>query len=163
MIDLLPIKTEDVAEIKNWPVYDDGFAQMDYAMREQGWLDEFWHRPDTWIYVAKFNQQIVGFSLLGSMPEGKTEFRIAIHPHWTGKGLGKRVTIAALKAGLGQFNLDQIHLIVRRTNHRTAKLYKNLGFSTIGESNHIIQGKSIEFTDMVMTKENFYNLHPEED
>lgn len=49
MIKLRPIRTDDIAEIKNWPVYVDGFEQMDYALRDNGWIDEFWNRPNTWI------------------------------------------------------------------------------------------------------------------
>lgn len=163
MIALRPIGIEDIAAIKNWPVYVDGFEQMDYALREHGWLDEFWQLPDTLIYIAELNKQAIGFSLLGTTSEGEAEFRIAIHPLWTGKGLGKKVTLATLKTGFRQLHLNRIHLIVRKNNSRAAKLYESLEFANVGESIHTIQGKRIEFKDMAMTKQKFNNLDAEED
>lgn len=161
MIDLRPIRNEDVAEIKNWPVYVDEFEQMDYALREHGWLDEFRQRAHTWIYIAELNKQVIGFSLLSITSDGEAEFRIAIHPHRTGKGLGRQVTLATLKAGFRQLNLDRINLIVRKNNHPAAKLYESLGFAIIGASIRTIQGKRIEFIDMAMTKEKFNDLNAE--
>ncbi len=162
MIELRPIRTDDVAEIKSWPSYSDAFEQMDYALRERGWLDEFRQRPNTWIYIAELNKQAIGFSLLSITAVGDAEFRIAIHPHRTGKGLGRQVALATLKVGFRQLNLGRIHLIVRKTNHPAAKLYESLGFAIIGGSIHMIQGKRIEFTDMAITKEKFNNLYAEE-
>jgi RimJ/RimL family protein N-acetyltransferase len=85
-----------------------------------------------------------------------------MHPRWTGKGLGREVTLATLKTGFLQLNLDKIYLIVRKNNHRASKLYGSIGFTTTGESDHAIHGKRIEFTDMVMTKEKFTELKIEE-
>ena len=164
MIDLRLITTEDVTEIRSWPPYSDsdGFAQMDYALREHGWLDEFMSRPKTWIYVAESNKQIIGFSLLSITAEGEAEFRIAIHPRWIGKGLGREVTLATLDLGFHQLNLDQIYLIVRKNNPRAAKLYESIDFVTTGESIHTIQEECVEFNYMVMTKEEFNNPKAED-
>jgi len=162
MIDLRPIAKEDVKEIKNWPPYSNGFAQMDYALREHGWIDEFINRPKTFIYIAELDTQIVGFSLLSIMAEGAAEFRLAIHPFWTGKGVGRKVTFAILKAGFQLLHLDRIFLIVRKNNHRATKLYESVGFVLTGESVHMIQGKYIDFDDMVITKEKFNQFNAEE-
>ena len=157
MIELRSITAEDATEIRHWPPYSGGFAQMDYALREHGWLDEFMSKPRTVIYVADLNRQIIGFSLLSITAEGEAEFRIAIHPRWIGKELGRKVTLATLEAGFQQLNLDRIYLIVRKNNPRAAKLYESIGFVTTGESIHAIQGKPVEFDDMVITKERFTN------
>jgi diamine N-acetyltransferase len=162
MIELRPIRTEDVTEIKSWPSYRDGFAQMDYALRAHGWLDEFMSRPKTRIYIADLNKQIVGFSLLSITAEGVAEFHIAIHPHWTGKGIGRKVVFATLKAGFRKLNLDQIYLIVRKNNLHAAKLYESIGFDLTGESVHMIKGEYIDFNDMMMTKEKFNKFNAEE-
>ena len=45
IVNLRSITAEDIARIKKWPVYLDGFEQMDYALREHGWLDEYWNKP----------------------------------------------------------------------------------------------------------------------
>lgn len=135
---------------------------MDYALREYGWFDEFMRRPKTSIYIAHSNKQIVGFSLLSITAEGVAEFRIAIHPRWTGKGVGREVVFATLKAGFQQINLNQIYLIVRKNNHRAAKLYESIGFALTGESVHTIQGEYIDFNDMIITKEKFNKFNAEE-
>ena len=162
MIDLRPITKEDVKEIKNWPPYSDEFAQMDYALREHGWLDEFISRPKTFICIAELDKQIVGYSLLSITAEGAAEFRIAIHPHWTGKGVGRKVAFATLEAGFRKLNVDQIYLIVRKNNLHAAKLYESIGFALTGESVHMIMGEYIDFNDMVMTKEKFNKFNAEE-
>jgi RimJ/RimL family protein N-acetyltransferase len=161
MVQLRPIRPEDIAEIKKWPPYSGGFEQMDYALRENGWLDEFKGRPGTWIYAVALNDRIIGFSLL-SVTDGEAEFRIAIHPDWTGKGMGRKVTFATLKTGFQHLNLARIHLIVRKNNPRASKLYTRIGFAATGESVHTIQGKEIEFVDMDMSKQQFENLSIEE-
>ncbi len=131
---------------------------MDYALREHGWIDEFQQKPDTWIYIAESDNSVIGFSLLSTTSGGEAEFRIAINPDWIGKGMGKRVTIETLKTGFLVLDLDKINLIVRKTNHPAAALYKSLGFMVAGNSNRTIQGKSIEFVDMTMSKEIFHNF-----
>jgi diamine N-acetyltransferase len=162
MIQLRSIKPEDIAEIKKWPPYSGGFEQMDYALRDNGWLDEFRDRLGTRVYVVESSKGIIGFSLLSATADEEAEFRIAIHPAWTGKGLGREVTLATLKTGFQHLNLARIHLIVRKNNSRASKLYTSIGFVTTGESIHAIQGKDIEFIDMAMTREQFNNLKIEE-
>jgi diamine N-acetyltransferase len=162
MIQLRPIRPADILEIKNWPPYLGGFEQMDYALRNNGWLDEFRGRPNTWIYAVESNDRIIGFSLLSTTAEEEAEFRIAIHPDRMGKGLGKEVTLSTLKSGFGLLNLSKVHLIVRKNNPLALRLYQNIGFAAIGESIHTIQGKDIEFIDMVINKEQFNNLKVEE-
>jgi len=135
---------------------------MDYALRENGWLDEFRGRPKTWIYAIESNNRLIGFSLLSIASGEDAEFRIALHPDWTGQGLGREVTIATLETGFRKLNLDRIHLIVRKNNFPASKLYKSIGFAAAGESVHAIEGKDIEFIDMDMTREQFDSLKPKE-
>lgn len=158
MITLRPIKQEDIAEIKNWPKYTGEFEQMDYALREKGWLDEFRDGANTRLYAVELSMRLVGFSLINVTAGKEAEFRIAIHPDWTGKGLGREVTLATLQTGFRQLNLAKIHLIVRKNNPRALMLYNNIGLVTTGESVHAIQGNDIEFIDMNMTREQFDNL-----
>jgi RimJ/RimL family protein N-acetyltransferase len=158
MIQLRPISSEDISEITSWPPYLGEFEQMDYALRENGWLDEFRDRAKTWIYAATLNNRLIGFSLLSVTAERHAEFRIAIHPDWTSKGLGREVTLATLKRGFRHLNLARIHLIVRKNNPQALKLYESIGFVVTGESVHTIQGKNIEFIDMDMSKEQSNNF-----
>jgi len=162
MVHLRPITEEDIARIKNWPAYVDGFAPLDYALRENGWLDEYRDKPNTWIYIAEESLQAAGFCLLSLTAAGDAEFRIAIHPHKTGMGLGRKVAMATLEKGFGELNMDMIHLFVRKNNLPAIRLYRSIGFKKSGESTHAIRGKQIECDDMALTKEEFKNLSIEE-
>jgi diamine N-acetyltransferase len=157
MISQRLITEKDIAEIKAWPAYEQRFEQMDYALQDGGWLDEFRNRADTWIYISESDGQTVGFSLLSSIAKVGAEFRIAIHPQRTGMGLGRAVTLATLKIGFWELNMDWIFLIVRKNNYPAMKLYESLGFKKTGESIHTIQGRSIEFFDMNVAREIFCN------
>ncbi len=162
MPDLRLITVEDIAAIKKWPAYAGDFRQLDYALRENGWLDEFINRPDTWIYAAESNRQIVGFSMLIKRADGNdAEFRIAIHPHRLGSGLGRKITLLTLGKGFCGFSLDKVRLIVRKNNHPAISLYESLGFKRTGEAVHPIQGERIEFIDMEMARGMFHILGPE--
>ena len=158
MLFLRPITTEDIAVIHAWPSYGNGFKQMDYALREQGWLDEFRGRADTLIYTAISGNKIIGFSLLKRTTDHEAEFRIALHPYEIGRGYGRTVTELTLKTGFKQLGMEGITLIVRKSNPRAAQLYRSIGFAVTGESTHAIQGKDIDFIDMYMTRERFNEL-----
>jgi diamine N-acetyltransferase len=155
LVHLRFITAQDMAQIKNWPAYVDGFAPLDYALRENGWLDEYRDKPDTWIYIAEESLQVAGFCLLSLTAAGDAEFRIAIHPRKTGMGLGRKTAMATLEKGFGELNLDKIHLYVRKSNLPAIGLYQSIGFKKFSESTHTIQGKQIECDDMALTKEEF--------
>jgi diamine N-acetyltransferase len=157
MIELRPITEEDAAKIKNWPPYTGEFEAMDYALRDDGWLDEYRERPLTWVYIALLKRVTIGFSLLSTTNVGEAEFRIAIHPDWIGKGFGSQIALETLKKGFCQLHLIRIHLIVRKENHVAIHLYEKLGFIKSGESSRVIQGKIIDFIDMYVSKEDFYS------
>ena len=163
MIELRAITPDDIKEIKDWPPYRGGFEQMNYALRDNGWLDEFRDRSDTRVYAVVKNSRVIGFSLLIVTAEGDAEFRVAIHPDRTGKGIGRTATLATVERGFRQLDLDRVHLIVRKNNHRALKLYESVGFVQTGESVHTIQGKDIPFIDMDMTSDQFDDLKTGED
>ena len=157
MISLRPITEDDFAEIETWPPYEHEFEQMDYALRQGGWLDEYKNRSETWIYIAESDKQRVGFTLLSVTARGEAEFRIAVHPHWTGMGFGRQIAHAILEIGFLKLRMDRICLIVRKNNYPAMELYESLGFRKTGESIHAIQGQPIEFFDMDVTMETFCN------
>ncbi len=158
MIELRPITAGDVDEIKRWPAYSNGFEQMDYALRDKGWLDEFRDRPQTSVYAVTTEGRMVGFCLLGVTGEDDAEFRIALHRDQTGKGTGRKATLATLERGFRELGLDRVHLIVRKNNPRALRLYESVGFLRTGESIHRIQGKEIEFINMAMTRDQYNEL-----
>lgn len=162
MTGLRAITPADSAEIKQWPPYGSGFEQMDYALRDKGWLDEFRDDPRALVYAAVAKGRLVGFSLLNRTEEGSAEFRIAIHPERTGEGLGREVTLLTLKEGFRLPGLRRVRLIVRKNNPRARRLYERLGFVGTGEILHRIQGNEVAFIDMEMSRERYDTLRAEE-
>ncbi len=155
MIRLRPITAGDIAAIKQWPHYGPGFEQMDYCLRDNGWLDEFADRPDAVTFAAEQDGQVIAFSLLNKTSAEKAEFRVALHPDRVGKGLGATVTAATLAAAFEEIGLERVFLIVRKSNPRAARLYDRIGFLRTGESVHTIQGTEIEFIDMELPRKAF--------
>ncbi len=154
---LRPITRGDIASIACWPAYRDGYEQMDYALREGGWLAEYGEKPGVWRLMAEADRESLGFSLLIGAGGKDAEFRIALHPEKTGQGFGEEITLKTLELGFYRLGFDTIHLIVRKNNSPAIGLYKKIGFRTLGECNRTIQGKSIEFFRMDMNKQQFEN------
>ncbi len=153
MVHLRPITSADIAEINKWPPYERDFAQMDYSLREKGWLDEFYDKLHVRLYAIESDKGVVGFTLLNFTGKEEAEFRVALHPLEVGKGLGEEATRSTLQIGFDQFGLKRIYLIVRKSNPRAARLYERVGFTKSGESVHTIQGQRIEFIDLDITRE----------
>lgn len=159
MISLRPLKDEDIAQIEAWPPYGDGFEQMDYALRQGGWIAAFKNRANTWLYIAESDNQAVGFTLLSATSKDEAEFRIAVHPQRTGMGFGREMTLQTLRTGFQSLGMHRIHLIVRKNNDPAMKLYERLGFRRTGQSVHVIQGQTIDFFTMDISKDVFVALY----
>ncbi len=155
MIILRPMGKSDIAVISHWPPYGAGFAQMDYALRENGWLEEFSEKPGTWCYIAVVEREPVGFSILSTMKKGEAEFRIALHPNWTGRGVGAKIARATLEQGFLRLGFDSIRLIVRKNNLPARALYEKLGIEISGECTRLIKGQPIEFFEMSTDRQRF--------
>ena len=149
------LNSSDIPVIKSWPPYPKEFSGLDYALRDDGWLD---HRtPDTgsMIFVGEINSEPIGFSILTRESGTCPEFLIAIHPDCLGKGYGRELTCRTLAHGFFQLGFSCIRLIVRKNNYRAQKLYEDLGFVRAGECVETIQGNEIEFYRMELTKQSF--------
>lgn len=145
---LRPATVHDKIAIAQWPVYPKEFRELDYALRTNGWLDEFEGKLDTWIYVAELDKAVVAFTLLATTDNGEAEFRIALHPHYLGQGLGKPITLNTLELGFHDNALKRIHLIVRKDHPRAIRLYTEIGFSENGCCIQTVNGKPVEFHRM---------------
>jgi hypothetical protein len=77
--------------------------------------------------------------------ESKAEFRIALHADYLGNGLGRVVTQRTLELEIHVHGLRQIHLIVRKNNHRARQLYESIGFQSSGSCIKVVNGCSVEF------------------
>ena len=72
--------------------------------------------------------------------------------------MGKWSWWPILEKGFSDPGLNRIDLIVRKNNLPAMKLYRKLGFVARGESRHVIQGRSIDFFDMDISREDFVKL-----
>ncbi|MFW8602535.1 GNAT family N-acetyltransferase, partial [Desulfobacterota bacterium M19] len=152
MITLYPIEKKDIKAITQWPKYTGVHAQMDYAIRKNGWLDCFCGIPSNYCFVAKIKDLCVGFSLLINKNKHEAEFRIAVHPDFVGSGYGKQIIRKTLEIGFVKHRLNVISLIVRKNNPIAHRLYLDFGFTQQGETKENIQGKDIEFFVMKICK-----------
>jgi RimJ/RimL family protein N-acetyltransferase len=161
MIVLKPITPEEAERFKKWPAYTGDFEQMDYALRDKGWLDEFAGRSDSCVFAVEWDRQPVGLSILALTEPGRAEFRVAVHPNWLGKRMGEKITLSTLATGFWQLDLDEIHLIVRKSNSPALRLYERLGFERTGESVYQLHVGPIEVIHMSLSRESFEKLHGE--
>jgi ribosomal protein S18 acetylase RimI-like enzyme len=155
MISYRNIRIEDIPAVKAWPPYPPEFAGLDYSLRDGGWLDEYYPRPNTDIIVTEKSGAMAGFAILAREPPAEAELRIALHPEKLGQGLGTALARMALLHGFTKPEIDTIHLIVRKTNPRAQKLYNTLHFRHTGECIREIQGEEIEFNQMELDKKTY--------
>lgn len=148
MLKLRTIEKSDLATIQNWPPYPPEFAELDYALRNNGWLAEFRDQPDTSIYTIEQDGEIVAFTILAKTAQSEAEFRIALRADKIGLGLGQATTSMTLEEGFSKSGLTRIHLIVRINNPRAISLYKRLGFREYGTCVKLIDAKPVDFLQM---------------
>jgi nicotinamidase-related amidase len=137
-------------------------AQMDYLLRENGWLEECLSRPDTYLYAAEDGDDLVGFTVLAKSGAAQAEFRIALRADRTGLGLGAGITVETLRIGFEVHGFSKIHLIVRKNNRRGISLYRRIGFTDSGERQKEIAGAPVDFWLMGIDREGFTRLHARE-
>jgi RimJ/RimL family protein N-acetyltransferase len=158
MLTLRPITSDDIAVIRGWPPYQPEFRDLDYALREGGWIDEYREKAGTDILVADDDGEISGFSIIAREASGSAEFRIALHPERLGQGTGKIVTRLSLAHGFSDTATTTIRLIVRKNNPRAERLYKDLHFRHTGECTEKIQGQMVEFRRMEIDRDTFLGV-----
>ena len=161
MLRLKPLNDSDITEIRNWPPYPGDMEQMDYALRQGGWLDECRSSPDTLLFAAEKGDDLVGFTILSRTGLADAEFRIAVRADRTGLGLGEGMTVRTLQVGFAEHGLSHIHLIVRKNNNRGISLYRRLGFVDQGECRKEIRGVPVDFWLMAISCEEFTRKYGE--
>lgn len=142
---------KDILIIRNWPPYPPEFEELDYALRENGWIGEFHGKPEVCIYVAEHENEIVGFTVLAKTNPAEAEFRIAMRPDKIGTGLGKVITAMTMNKGFAT-GLSQISLVVRKNNQRAFRLYRHLGFCICGKCVKTVNGRPVSFLAMAAAK-----------
>lgn len=145
----------DRIRIEGWPVYPVEYAELDYALRANGWIDEFAGKPATDIHVFALDGELVAYTILAGTSAGDAEFRIALHGGHLGKGLGMQVSILTITRGFAVNQLRRIHLIVRKNNYRAKHLYEKIGFDYSGERVKMTNGKQVSYQEMELRPDTF--------
>lgn len=149
---LRPLTADDAAAIAAWPAYPAEFAELDYALRRQGWLAEFRGQPQATLFAAELSGDLIAFTLLAMDAAGAAEFRIALHPAWAARGWGGRIAELTLQFGFADCRLQRIHLIVRQSNQRAIALYRRLGFVDQGACCRDVNGRATAFFRMELRR-----------
>lgn len=152
MLKLRLLATADIPVIHDWPPYPPEFEGLDYALRSNGWLAEFQGKPDTWVYVAQHENEIIAFSSLAKTGTTAAEFRIALRADKIGQGMGKTITCMTLHEGFSSIGLSRIHLIVRKNNFRAMRLYQKIGFRVCAECDKMAAGRLVSFFEMTISR-----------
>lgn len=146
MIHVRPLTPADREKIAAWPPYGGDMAQMDYALRAAGWLDELHERSVS--LAVDLAGELIGFTMLVPTADSDYEVRIALRGDMTGRGLGGEVMGLTLERGFADPACRRIHLIVRRNNQRGISLYRRLGFVERGELRKKVNGSEVDFLVM---------------
>jgi diamine N-acetyltransferase len=149
---LREINEQDITNIKIWPSYPEEFKDLDYSLRDSGWIDDYLGKDSTWIYIAEESGVAIGFTIISkdSATSRQAEFRIALNPDYLGQGFGRKLTWMALEKGFQELGLQRIYLIVRKSNPRARRLYESCGFMKTGECRKEIQGIMVDLFEMAM-------------
>jgi diamine N-acetyltransferase len=156
---LRELTEQDIAVMQSWPAYPEEFKDLDYALREAGWISEYLGKNGTTICVAEDRGVLIGFTILSSDDaDGKSsraEFRIALHPDMLGQGAGEKLARMTVGKGFEELGFQSIYLIVRRSNPRARKLYQHCGFKDTVEYRKEVNGIVADFQEMELERENF--------
>jgi len=141
----------DKAAIEKWPK----FEELDYALRQDGWIDEFSDQSDVRLFAVEQSSELIAFTILALTAPTEAEFRIALRGAKAGQGLGRIITDKTLAIGFNEIGLERIHLIVRKNNPRAVGLYRKIKFVSCGECCKTVNNKPAACLMMSILKNDF--------
>jgi diamine N-acetyltransferase len=134
MLLLKSISREDVASIRSWPPYPGQVADLDYALRCEGWLDQFLESPTTRRFAAWDGLELIAFSVLTRIAEGAAEFYIAVHPERIGRGIGRELTNKTVCFGFQELGLDVLYKAGLKNSFSKAPSFLNIARMSVESS-----------------------------
>lgn len=86
-------------------------------------------RKSHWVFVARtVTKELVGYSQIYDVQEGRFEVGFAVHPDFQGRGYGRMLVNATIEEGSRLFPGRRIVLVVKRDNQHAIHLYETCGF-----------------------------------
>jgi len=113
----------------------DGVMVIENVVCEFPWTPEIFRdciKVGYGCWVLSENNQVLGYGLLSTSAGEGHVLNICISEEQQGKGLGKRMMLHLLKE-CKRLACESVYLEVRVSNYRAIQLYKQLGFTQIGE------------------------------
>jgi RimJ/RimL family protein N-acetyltransferase len=151
-ITLSPLTIEDERAIRSWPSYPAEYKDLDYALRDKGWLADFPAGAGNYRFAARLGSRLVGFSILTTTGPDEAEFYIAVHAEALGQGYGMAIARMVVRRGFEEAGLRKIHLKVREWHDRAIRLYEKLGFRRTGVKELEINGTRDRFVLMELDR-----------
>lgn len=154
MIILKEMTNEHIQLIKKWSEYPPEFKELDYALRDGGWLDSNFYRA----FSAIEEDIVIGFTTLWKEDEN-ISVAIALHCDKIGKGLGHIVLCETLQICFSKYGCKNVYLDVRKSNIRAKRLYEKIGFRVVNEHVMEVNAQQVPFYKMVIEKDAFLNFN----
>ena len=116
---------------------DDIMASRTYERRESMWAQILTAQPETIVYVAEEDGEIVGFVSGGSNRDAESPFKGELHAIYIleahqGKGIGRRLASALISRLLQQGHTSML-IWVMTDNHGARRFYEALGGKNVAE------------------------------
>ena len=87
--------------------------------------------PFSWVWVAKVDEELVGYCCCWEIEEELQIANLAVHPEFRNQGLGKKILQEILNRAC-QRKVKKVTLEVRESNQFGLKLYQAFGFTEVG-------------------------------
>jgi RimJ/RimL family protein N-acetyltransferase len=109
-----------------------GRGPIDVAT-ERAWIERVMMDPGERRYAIVADGAYIGNAYLTDIADKKAQFHIFIgeRDRW-GQGLGRRTTAAVLELAWQELDLNDVYLLVHRSNDAAISLYRTLGFAAVG-------------------------------
>jgi ribosomal protein S18 acetylase RimI-like enzyme len=95
-------------------------------------LSELLNREDTWIFISRVENIVVGFASTRTVKTGLIELSgVIIRESWTGKGVGRELLDYVISSSR-KYGFTEMVVKTEVTNERAIGFYKSMGFIESG-------------------------------
>lgn len=109
-----------------------------WGMSREGLSEALTTNRSHTLLVGRDHDAVVGYAIVGSQWGVTYLHRIAVHPNWTGRGLGRALIGEAVRWGVANNGRTMI-LNVRPENQRAIALYQRTGFTDTGSELSVLR------------------------